>query len=265
MDKIGFIGMGNMGGAILEGLLKIYAPERMVFTDVLKDKREEVTEKTGVPHTATNRECAQQAKFLILAVKPQYFTPVFEDIRQILTQDQVIISLAPGISIATITERLGGNVRVVRVMPNTPALLGEGMTGVSYDPAVYTAEEKAGIEAIFTSCGRIELVEEGLMDAVCCVSGSSPAYVYMFIEALADSGVKYGLPRRAAYTMAAQTVLGSAKMILETGKHPGQLKDEVCSPGGTTIAGVSALEEHGFRNAVIKAADACWEKARGMK
>ena len=265
MAKIGFIGMGNMGGAILGGLLKFNAPETMIFTDALEEKLQSVTAKTGVPHTASNRECAGQAKYLILAVKPQYFDPVFADIRDVLTREQVIISLAPGISIANITERLGGNVRVVRVMPNTPALLGEGMTGVSYDAASYTEEEKEEIKSIFTSCGRMELVEERLMDAVGCVSGCSPAYVYMFIEALADSGVKYGLPRNTAYAMAAQTVLGSAKMVLETGKHPGQLKDDVCSPGGTTIAGVSALEEFGFRNAVIKAADTSYEKTQKMK
>lgn len=265
MAEIGFIGMGNMGGAILGGLLKIKAPESMVFTDALQEKLEAVTAETGVPHVASNRECAQKAKYLILAVKPQYFDPVFADIRDILTKDQVIISLAPGISIANITERLGGNVRVVRVMPNTPALLGEGMTGVSYDAAAFTDEEKETVKRIFTSCGRMELVEERLMDGVGCVSGCSPAYVYMFIEALADGGVKYGLPRKTAYVMAAQTVLGSAKMVLETGKHPGQLKDEVCSPGGTTIAGVSALEEFGFRNAVIKAADASYEKTQKMK
>ena len=139
------------------------------------------------------------------------------------------------------------------------------MTGLAFGKQEYTEEERLMICRIFQCCGRVELVEERLMDAVGCVSGCSPAYVYMFIEALADSGVKYGLPRKTAYAMAAQTVLGSAKMVLETGKHPGQLKDEVCSPGGTTIAGVSALEEHGLRNAVIKAGDACYEKTQKMK
>ena len=154
---------------------------------------------------------------------------------------------------------------MVRAMPNTPAMLGEGMTGISCREGSCTEEEKETVRDIFSSCGRVEMVEERLMDAVGCVSGSSPAFVYMFIEALADGGVKYGLPRKTAYAMAAQTVLGSAKMILETGKHPGQLKDEVCSPGGTTIAGVSALEEYGLRNALIKAADACYEKTQSMK
>ena len=202
---------------------------------------------------------------LILAVKPQYFDAVLSKIRDVVTPEQVVISLAPGVTISNITERLGGNVRVARAMPNTPAMLGEGMTGISCGEGSCTEEEKETVRDIFSSCGRVEMVEERLMDAVGCVSGSSPAFVYMFIEALADGGVKYGLPRKTAYAMAAQTVLGSAKMILETGKHPGQLKDEVCSPGGTTIAGVSALEEHGLRNAVIKAADACYEKTQSMK
>lgn len=134
------------------------------------------------------------------------------------------------------------------------------MTGVCYEEKAFDEEEKKSIEDIFGSLGRMRIVEERLMNAVVCVSGSSPAYVYMFIEALADSAVKYGLPRDAAYEMAAQSVLGSAKMVLETGEHPGALKDKVCSPGGTTIAAVSALEESGFRNAVIKAADACYKK-----
>ena len=255
MAKIGFIGMGNMGSAILKGLLKVYAPRDMMFTAAHQEKMDQVTSETKVAHAASNRECAAQVKYLVLAVKPQYFDVVFEEIKDVLTKDQVIISLAPGISIQDIGARLGGGVRVVRAMPNTPALLGEGMTGVAYEAGMYSDEEKEEISLIFSSCGRMELVEER----------SSPAFVYMFIEALADSGVKYGLPRKTAYAMAAQTVMGSARMVLETGKHPGQLKDEVCSPGGTTIAGVSALEEHGLRSAVIKAADACYEKTQRMK
>lgn len=265
MVKIGFIGMGNMGNAILNGLLKTHRPEDMIFSAAHQDKMEAVTARTKVPHAGSNRDCAKAVKYLILAVKPQYFDAVFSEIRDVVTPEQVVISLAPGVTISNITERLGGNVRVARAMPNTPAMLGEGMTGISCREGSCTEEEKETVRDIFSSCGRVEMVEERLMDAVGCVSGSSPAFVYMFIEALADGGVKYGLPRKTAYAMAAQTVLGSAKMILETGKHPGQLKDEVCSPGGTTIAGVSALEEYGLRNALIKAADACYEKTQSMK
>ena len=264
MAKIGFIGMGNMGSAILNGLLRVYKPEDLLFTAAHKEKMEAVTAKTGVVHVASNAECAKQSEYVILAVKPQYFETVFEEICPVLKEDQIVISLAPGQTIASLTERLGGKVRVVRTMPNTPALLGEGMTGMAYEESNYSEEEKAVLRGIFEACGRLEVVDERMMDAVGCVSGCSPAYVYMFIEALADGAVKYGLPRAKAYQMAAQTVLGSAKMVLETGKHPGQLKDEVCSPGGTTIAGVSALEEWGFRNAVIKAEDASYEKGRKM-
>ena len=260
MAKIGIIGIGNMGGAILKGLLKEYKKEDIIFTDVNLDKCRQITEQTGVPHAENNSECANQAKYVVLAVKPQYFSPVLADIRDVVTKNHVVISIAPGITTDQLREKLGEEIRVVRAMPNTPALLGEGMTGVCFSEKDFSREEKVAIESIFLSLGKMRIVEERLMNAVVCVSGSSPAYVYMFIEALADSAVKYGLPRDAAYEMAAQTVLGSAKMVLETGTHPGALKDQVCSPGGTTIAAVSALEEHGFRNAVIKAADACFAK-----
>ena len=265
MAKIGFIGMGNMGTAILEGLLKEREPQEMLFTAAHREKMEAVTARTGVPHAVSNSQCAAKSEYLILAVKPQYFEQVFEEIRGSLRPGQIVISLAPGLTIAGLRERMGGKVRVVRAMPNTPALLGEGMTGAAWEEGSLTEEEESEIQAIFGACGRMVRVEERLMDAVGCVSGCSPAFVYMFIEALADGGVKYGLPRKTAYEMAAQAVLGSAKMVLETGKHPGQLKDEVCSPGGTTIAGVSALEEGAFRSCVIRAADACYEKSTKIK
>lgn len=265
MAEIGFIGMGNMGYAILKGLLSIYGTESMVFTAAHREKMERVTAKTGVAHAPSNAACAAQVKYLVLAVKPQYFDAVFADIRPVLRPDQVIISLAPGITIAALKARLDDGLRFVRAMPNTPALLGEGMTGVCWENGLLTAQEEQELMALFTSFGKMQAVEERQMDAVGCVSGSSPAFVYMFIEALADGAVKYGLSREAATQMAAQAVLGSAKMVLETGKHPEQLKDEVCSPGGTTIQGVSALEEGGFRGAVIRACDACYNKSVEIK
>lgn len=260
MAKIGIIGIGNMGLAILKGLLGVYSKEDIIFTDVNKGRCEEITKELDVEHVDNNGRLAANAKYIVLAVKPQYFNPVLSDIRNTVTEKNVIISIAPGITTTQLKEKLGDEKRVVRAMPNTPALLGEGMTGVCYEEKVFSAEEKQAIADIFSSLGKMRIVEERLMNAVVCVSGSSPAYVYMFIEALADSAVKYGLPRDAAYEMAAQSVLGSARMVLETGEHPGALKDKVCSPGGTTIAAVSALEESGFRNAVIKAADACYKK-----
>ena len=198
-------------------------------------------------------------------MKPQQYDTVIGEIREVVSADQVILSIAPGITIEDLGKRFGKPVRVVRAMPNTPALVGEGMTGVSFEEDQFSEKERADIREFFCSFGRMEIVGENLMNAVVCASGSSPAYIYMIIEALADSVVKYGLPRASAYQMVAQTVLGSAKMVLETGKHPGELKDQVCSPGGTTIAGVSALEEYGLRNALIKASDACYEKCTRVK
>lgn len=265
MDKIGFIGIGNMGYAILKGLLKVHNKNSIIITDADRERMIGVGSETGVKLMDSNAECAKQAKYVVLAVKPQYYDTVLDNISAEITKEKVIISIAPGFTIQQLKDKLGADKRIVRAMPNTPALLGEGMTGVTYDETLFDEKEKATIQSFFTSFGRMQLVEERLINAVVCVSGSSPAYVYMFIEALADGAVKYGLPRATAYEMAAQTVLGSARMVLETKRHPGELKDQVCSPGGTTIAAVSALEEHGFRNAVLKAADACYEKCSSIK
>lgn len=265
MAKIGFIGMGNMGMAIMKGLLKSMPPEEILFSSAHTDKMEKISKETGVACAASNSECARQVKYLVLAVKPQVLPKVFAEIKDAVTKEQVIISIAAGYSISDLAEGLGGQVRVVRTMPNTPAMVGEGMTGLCYEEALFTEEEKATVEALFTAVGKTEKVEEKLLDVVASASGCSPAYVYMFIEALADGCVKNGLPRQMAYRMAAQAVLGSAKMVLETGKHPGELKDMVCSPGGTTIEGVAALEQGGFRGAIIKACDANYEKNKRLK
>lgn len=265
MAKIGFIGMGNMGFAILQGLLKLYRPEDLLFTDVNQERMETVKKQTGVDFVESNAECANQSRIVVLAVKPQYYDAVLKNIKYAVKPEQIVISIAPGITIDSLVKKLGDGKRIVRAMPNTPALLGEGMTGVTYDRGLFTEEEEQEIRAFFQFFGRMEYVEERLMSAVVCASGSSPAYVYMFIEALADSAVRYGLPRDKAYEFAAQTVKGAAEMVLQTGKHPGELKDMVCSPAGTTIAGVAALEEYGFRNAVLKANEACYEKCEAIK
>ena len=263
--KFGFIGMGNMGYAILKGLLAKYSPEEITFSERDREKAEDISARTGVAPSEDNGACASGSEYVILAVKPQQLDAVIGGIREAVTEEQIVISIAPGYTIADLKERFGKECRIVRAMPNTPALVGEGMSGVCYDSALFSGQEAETIRGFFESFGRMEIVEEKLINAVVCASGRSPAYVYMFIEALADSAVKYGLPRATAYEMVAQTVLGSAKMVLETGEHPGRLKDQVCSPGGTTIAGVSALEEYGLRNAVIKANDACYEKCTRMK
>ena len=265
MAKIGFIGMGNMGTAIMRGLLKTYKPEELLFTSAHEAKMQKITEETGVAHVSTATDCAEQVKYRVLAVKPQVLPTVFKELNGKIRKDQVVISIAAGYAIADLQAGLGDSARIVRSMPNTPAMVGEGMSGVSYDEALFTDEEKDVIDGFFTSFGKMEKVDEKLMDVVGSASGCSPAYVYMFIEALADGCVKNGLPRQAAYKMVAQAVLGSAKMVLETGKHPGELKDMVCSPGGTTIEGFAALEENGFRGAIIKACDANFEKNKKLK
>ena len=265
MAKIGFIGMGNMGYAILRGLLAYMPKEELIFWEVNQKRAAWVQEQVGVVPAADERDCTAQVKYLILAVKPQYFEQVMEKIRDFVSPKQVIISIAAGIDSQYLKSKLGSEMRIVRTMPNTPALVGEGMTGVCLEEENFSPEEIREIERIFNSFGKMKRVPERLIDAVGCVSGCSPAYVYMFIEALADGAVKYGLPREDAYEMAAQTVLGSARLVLETGLHPGQLKDMVCSPGGTTIEGVSALEESGFRSALIKACDASYEKNAKLK
>lgn len=264
MAMMGFIGAGNMGYPMLRGALKIFGMDNVVFTDASKDRCEFVKKETGLSYLNDNKAIANSCKYILLAVKPQYFGEVYKDLQGMITPDQVIISIAAGITIEDVKTGLGLNVRVVRAMPNMPAMVNEGMSGVCFSTDTFSEEEKTIIDQFFTSFGKYQIFEERLMNAVICANGSSPAYVYMFIEALADSVVKYGIPRDQAYTLAAQTVLGAAKMVLETGAHPGVLKDQVCSPGGTTIAAVSALEEYGLRNAVIKATDACFDKATSM-
>ena len=265
MAEIGFIGMGNMGYAILKGALKVFPASDFVFTAKTDETKRRVYAETQVTYAPSNAECANSCKYVVLAVKPQYYPSVLKQIRYALTPEHVVISLAPGITISSLKETLGSDRRIVRAMPNTSALIGEGMTGLSFRREEFSEEELALIHKLFGAAGRCADVEERLMSAVVCASGSSPAYVYQFIEALADGAVKYGMPREQAYLFTAQAVAGAAKMVLETGGHPAALKDKVCSPGGTTIAGVAALEEQGFRNAVLKACDACYERSEAIK
>lgn len=264
MAKIGFIGMGNMGTAILSGALTEFSREDMVFCAKTLATRRRIYEKTGVEYTDSNAECANKCKYLILAIKPQFYDEVLKGIRYMLTPEHVIISLAPGRTIEQMKLNLGNDKRIVRVMPNTPSMIGEGMTGISCRKEEFSDLELETLKRIFEACGRIGFVDEKLLDAVVCASGSSPAFVYVFIEALADSAVRYGLPRKQAYLFAAQAVKGAASMVLETGEHPGTLKDSVCSPGGTTIEGVAVLEAFGMRNAVMKASEAVYRKCTEM-
>ena len=260
--KIGFIGVGNMGSAIAGGLISSDAvnPDDIYVTD--KDiKRASDFAKCGANVLPDAKAIASVCDIVIIAVKPQVYDYVLEDLKGY--NKPVFISIAAGITIKYIKSFLGRDVKVVRVMPNTPALIGEGMTAVSTESPVTEEDEKTVCE-IFESIGLAERVSEKLMDAVVSVSGSSPAYVYMMIEAMADAAVADGLPRNLAYTLAAQAVCGSAKMVLETKQHPGKLKDNVCSPGGTTIAAVKKLEEKAFRSAIIDAMAECTKKSKEL-
>ena len=263
--QIGFIGCGNMAKALIGGILKkgLVLPEEILAADCSPQALEAARDQYGIRVTQSNREAAEQADCLVLAVKPQFLAEAVAGIHDAVKKDTLIISLAPGKTLAWLEEQFGFPAALVRTMPNTPAMAGEGMAALCAAPSV-SEEQKKEAESIFASVGKAAFVPENLMDTVTGVSGSSPAYVFLFIEALADAGVRGGMPRQLAYEFAAQSVLGSAKLMLESGKHPAELKDMVCSPGGTTIEAVRVLEERGFRSAVIEAVQACIEKSKGM-
>lgn len=260
MSKIGFIGTGNMGYAMMKGITSSLEDIELVYTDVNKNRLEQIKTEIGYSYVNSNAECVKNSKYVVLAVKPQYYQQVLHDIKEVVTGEHIIISIAPGITIEYLKNILGKDIKIVRAMPNTPALVGQGMSAISFSDDDYEIIEKEMVNNIFESFGEMVELPEHLMNAVVAVSGSSPAYVYMFIEAMADAGVLFGLPRDISYKLASGSVLGSAKMVLETGKHPGELKDAVCSPGGTTIEAVSELEKNGFRSAVIEAMKSCYNK-----
>ena len=270
MNKtIGFIGAGNMGGAIIGGIIKnnLTTPDKIFVYDKNKSATDNLLNSFNINVLADVKDISN-ADIIILAVKPDVIYSVIENIKGYITKDKIIISIAAGQSIKKLSDALGDNTyKIVRVMPNTPALVGEGMSAISLNEEMKKPENEetvSDIISIFESFGKAEIIPEKLMDAVTGVSGSSPAYVFMFIEAMADSAVLSGMPRKQAYTFAAQAVLGSAKMVLEQDKHPGELKDMVCSPGGTTIEAVKVLEDKNFRGAIIDAIDACVKKSKSL-
>lgn len=260
--KIGFIGLGNMAAAMIGGMLQKGAarPQDIIGSARTAATCRRVAEQYGIVTYPSNREVAEQADILFLAVKPQLFPAVIGEIRENVRPQTVIVSIAAGKTLGEIGGLFGGEQKLVRCMPNTPALVLEGCTGVCANGLV-SGEELEEILTLLRSFGVAETVPEHLMDVVVGVSGSSPAYVFLFLEAMADQAVAAGMPRKQAYTFAAQAVMGSAKLMLETGKHPGELKDMVCSPGGTTIQAVKVLEEKGLRAAVMDAMEACMEKS----
>jgi pyrroline-5-carboxylate reductase len=262
MGIISCIGSGNMGFALMSAAkgADIY------ITDSDLEKAKSSAAALGAKLLSTNTEAVEKGNLIFLAVKPQVLQQVLAEIAPAANQRlnsnraPVFVSMAAGWSIAKIQGALGAKMPVVRIMPNTPALIGKGMIAMSASPEV-SAQSVSELEKILSGAGIIDKVDERLMDAVTGLSGSGPAFVYLFIEALADGGVRAGLPRDKALRYAAQTVLGSAAMVQQTGKHPGELKDMVTSPGGTTIAGITALEDGAFRGTVIKAVEAAWKRS----
>ena len=263
--KIGFIGLGNMASAMIGGMIekKIVKPENVTGADAFEPAVQKAQEKFGISASVDNLAVVRQADVIVLSVKPQFYMDVIKGIREEVRENQIIITIAPGKTINWLQEQFGRKLKLVRCMPNTPALVGEGCTGVCPSEAV-SEEEMKYVLTLLNSFGKAYVVAEHMMDAVVAVSGSSPAYVFLLIEAMADEAVLEGMPRNLAYEFAAQAVLGSAKMVLETGRHPGELKDMVCSPGGTTIEAVKILEEKGFRAGIMDAMKACADKSRSL-
>ncbi len=262
--KIGFIGCGNMATAMMKGMIESHWVDAssILVSNRSKEKLFNMEKNYGVQIEFDNKKVAESADLLVLSVKPQMYLDVIDEVKTSIKKEALILTIAPGFTIARLEELLGDH-KIVRSMPNTPAMVGQGMSAYVCNQNCDQKDQEL-IEAFLNCFGKCAQVNESQMDAVTAVSGSSPAYVYIFIEAMADAAVKAGLSRNLAYEFAAQAVLGSAKMVFDTKKHPGELKDMVCSPAGTTIEAVSVLEKNGFRGIVMEAMEACVNKSNGM-
>ncbi|MGV9174148.1 MAG: pyrroline-5-carboxylate reductase [Promethearchaeia archaeon] len=263
--KIGIIGIGNMGNALLNGIIKsnILPKDNILIYDTNEELLDQRKKKYDVSSAINNKDLVKQSDFVLLCVKPQVVDQVLEEIKTKVTE-KIIISIAAGVTIGQIEDIIKKNIPIIRIMPNTPALVGEGASAISKNQKVKNKSIEF-VKDILNSVGLVVEVEEKYIDAVTGFSGSGPAYVFMAIEALADGGVKMGLSREVALKLAAQTVKGAAEMVLETKKHPGELKDMVASPGGTTIAAIHELEKNAFRASFIKAVESATLKSKSLK
>jgi len=261
--KLGFIGTGNMGSALIKGIGKsgLIFPENIFVFDKQMEKAEELKKDFDLNVMKSTEEVVENSDIIILAVKPNIVKQVLEPCKSLFNGKKLLVSVAVGIPIKFYKDMLGEDRKIIRTMPNTPALVGEGMTLISYDNNIDEADLNL-VVSLFETVGKVEVLDENLMSEVTALTSSSPAYVFMFIEAMADAAVLTGIPRNLAYKLAAQAVLGSARMVLQTGKHPGELKDQVCSPAGTTIEAVASLEKNKFRYAIIEAMNECTRKAK---
>ncbi|KFA93236.1 pyrroline-5-carboxylate reductase [Archangium violaceum] len=264
-QTIAFLGAGNMAEALIKGLLRAgnAKPGSLIATGRRKERLETLERTYGVRTTQDNLAAVREADVVVLSVKPQALDKVLVQVATAVDPHKLIISVAAGVPIAAMERRLGAGARIIRTMPNTPSLVGMGACALS--PGEHASEEDLAVATrIFQSVGTTTVVDENLLDAVTGLSGSGPAYIFLIIEALSDAGVKVGLPRYTALKLAAQTVLGSAQLLIETGAHPGQLKDQVTSPGGTAIAGLHTLEAGGLRTTLINAVEAATRRAREL-
>ncbi len=262
---VGFIGLGNMASALIGGIISkgIFDPQDIIGSDPSEVARDKAEKKFRMQVRDNNADVAKEADVILLAVKPQFLKVAIADIMDEVNDSKLVISIAAGKTLEWIAKEFEKDIKVIRVMPNTPALVGEGCAAVC--PNNLCSDEDLNLALdILRSCGTANVVPENMMDVVTGVSGSSPAYVFLFIEAMADAAVLGGMPRKQAYEFAAQAVLGSAKMVLETGKHPGELKDMVCSPAGTTIEAVKVMEDMGFRGIVMEAVSAAIERSKEL-
>ena len=263
--ELGFIGTGNMGGALAQAASKIIEPDKIILTNRTVEKAKNLATSLGCAY-GTNDEAAKESRFIFLGVKPQMMADMLSGIKGILNQRKtgfVLISMAAGMSIEKIKSLAGGNYPVIRIMPNTPVSIGKGMILCCADSKV-TSEEIEDFKKAMAYSGTVDFIDESLIDAASAISGCGPAFVYMFIEALSDGAVECGLPRSKAINYACQTLIGSAELVLKSGKHPGELKDAVCSPKGSTIAGVHALERNGFRNAAMDAVKSAYDRTKEL-
>jgi len=262
---IAFLGAGNMAEALIKGLLRagIARPDSVIATGRRSEKLEELKRTYGVRTTLDNVAAAREADVVVLSVKPQALDKVLVQVAPVVDPRKLVISVAAGVPIAAMERRLGAGARIIRTMPNTPSLVGAGACALSRGEHA-SEEDLAVATRIFQAVGITTVVDENLLDAVTGLSGSGPAYIFLVIEALSDAGVKVGLPRYTAQKLAAQTVLGSAQLLIETGIHPGQLKDQVTSPGGTAIAGLHTLEAGGLRTTLINAVEAATRRAKEL-
>jgi len=263
--KVGFIGGGKMGGVLAGGIVshRLVPASHVIVADVVKERLDELAKTYGIVVTQDNKRVARETDILVLAVKPQNMGEVLAELAPVVGKSHLVISIAAGIPIKFIEERLKKGVRVIRAMPNTPALIGEGMAALA-GSATATQTDLAQARQIFDSVGLTVVVKEELMNAVTGLSGSGPAYGFIIIEALSDAGVRMGLSRDIALKLAAQTMLGAAKLCLKGDKHPGELKDMVTSPAGTTIAGIKALEEGKIRATLMAAVEAATLRAKEL-